>query len=648
MKLYELIRQKREEKGYTQDDVAQILNVTRQAVQNWEKNKRAIPNELLADYFELLGFNAQEILSVFGFIDNGNLQLSEIDYSQRALDDFAQTAEDTILTNYPTVYLGIGKKTNQHSGVAKQLVYVGEASSIVRRTNQHLKSQGDKLNAIKDDSDDQSETLYIIGHSRFNKSATLEIEQMFMDHLLGDEKFEKIYNGRNNGLSNDFYEREAYRSGVFSEIWNRLYQKNIVSSLESVQNSALFANSPFKSLSSEQEHAKNVIGLMIAETLINGLNNSVIKVQGLAGSGKTVLLSQLFYEIWKNPYPVLNYDRKTKHQASIVLLVRHEQQRRTYEQIARKLNMGIDVVMDVPRFISIGKQVDVLLVDEAHLLWSGNYGRVNKNKWQPDLIALHKLARTMVLVYDPKQVTSVRNNIDGNETLFNIVNGPDTKTLYLKNQWRIQANKETQQWIGNLAHFKENSLTIPPVDDNYQIKFFDNAKEFKLAIEEQNRDVGLSRMVATYDWKYSQGSRPKNSEYWTVTFGDQVVPWNLELSKVQEAQKKQVPWQEIPESIAEIGSDFTVQGIDLNYVGIILGPSVIWNDETNALDINADLSCDHAKLRKQNGTYNTMENKAYLKNIINVLLTRGVHGVYVYAVNDQLRKKLIEIQQDDS
>lgn len=82
------------------------------------------------------------------------------------------------------------------------------------------------------------------------------------------------------------------------------------------------------------------------------------------------------------------------------------------------------------------------MVDEAHLLWSGNYGRVNKAKWQPDLQALHQLARTMVLVYDPKQATSVRNNISDNDTLWQLVNGPDTTTLYLKNQWRIQANPE--------------------------------------------------------------------------------------------------------------------------------------------------------------------------------------------------------------
>ncbi|PAV32980.1 hypothetical protein CI791_06885 [Leuconostoc lactis] len=325
--------------------------------------------------------------------------------------------------------------------------------------------------------------------------------------------------------------------------------------------------------------------------------------------------------------------------------MRHEQQRRTYEQIARKLNMGKNVVMDVPTFISSGEQVDVLLEDEAHLLWSGNYGRVNKAKWQPDLQALHELARTMVLVYDPKQLTSVRNNISDNDTLWWLVSGPDTKTLYLENQWRIQASKQTQQWIENLAHFKNNSLIMPPNDETYQIKFFDSAKKFKAAIEKKNEEVGLSRLVATYDWKYSQGSRPKDGQYWTVNFGSEIVPWNLELPQVKLAQYKQIPWQEIAESIGEVGSDFTVQGIDLNYVGVILGPSVIWNEATNALDIDADYSFDHAKMRKQNGTYNTDENKAFLKNIVNVLLTRGVHGLYIYAVNDDLRRKLVTLNQ---
>lgn len=640
MKIYELIKEKRENKGLTQENVAQVLNVTRQAVQNWEKNKRAIPNELLAEYFNLLELNAHEILSVFDFLESNNLIMTAIDYSSDGIIKFEKNERNTILSNYPTLYLGVGQKLNQYSGQTKQLVYVGEASSIVRRTMEHLRSSDDKLNAIKSDSDGEKEKLYIIGHTKFNKSATLELEQMFMNYLLGDKKFEKIYNGRNNGLSIDFYGREAYRTGIFPEIWERLYKQKVVSSIRDIRNSALFANSPFKSLSRQQEQAKNEIGLVIAETLVNGANNKVIKIQGLAGSGKTVLMSQLFYDIWRNPYPVLNDDLKTQHTSKTVLLVRHEQQRRTYEQIAKKLNMGSDVVMDVPRFINEGKMVDVLLVDEAHLLWSGNYGRVNKNQWKPDLIALHELARTLVVVYDPKQVISARSKVENNVDLFNLLNGLDTKTVYLDDQWRIQANQETQKWIKDLAHFEKNSLVTIPDDEAYDIKFFDEAKAFKEAIKIKNQDDGLSRIVATYDWQYSQKSRPKDGKYWTVNFGTEVMPWNLELSEVQEAQKKQIPWQEINESIGEVGSDFTVQGIDLNYVGVILGPSIIWNEKANSLDINADFSYDHLKIRKENGNYNTIENKAFLKNVVNILLTRGVHGTYIYAVNNELRQKL--------
>ena len=255
------------------------------------------------------------------------------------------------------------------------------------------------------------------------------------------------------------------------------------------------------------------------------------------------------------------------------------------------------------------------------------------------------MAKTLVLVYDPKQIVSERNRIENNDKLVELVYGMDTKTIYLEDQWRIQSSSATQQWIENLAHFNPNSLVTPPNDELYDIKFFADATEFRQNIVRQNIEKGLSRIVATYDWEYSQGSRPKVGKYWMVNFGSENLPWNLELPQVKIAQKKQVPWQEINESIGEVGSDFTVQGIDLNYVGVILGPSIIWNEETNSLDINADLSYDHLKIRKKSGSYNTKDNQAYLKNVVNVLLTRGVHGIYIYAVDEQLRQKLLTLNR---
>lgn len=204
MELHKLIKEKREKIGLTQEDVAYRLNVTRQAVQNWENDKRSIPNSLLSRYFKLLKFDAKEILSVFGFLGSNELKIKTIDYSKQGLEIFKRTEGETVLTKFPTLYLGVGKKRDKYTHKDNQLAYVGEASSIIRRTNEHLNSGNDKLNAIKNDSDNNHEQLYIIGHSKFNKSATLELEQMFMDSLLGDNKFIKIYNGRNNGLQQIF------------------------------------------------------------------------------------------------------------------------------------------------------------------------------------------------------------------------------------------------------------------------------------------------------------------------------------------------------------------------------------------------------------------------------------------------------------
>ncbi|WP_252904170.1 DNA/RNA helicase domain-containing protein [Secundilactobacillus silagei] len=39
---------------------------------------------------------------------------------------------------------------------------------------------------------------------------------------------------------------------------------------------------------------------------------------------------------------------------------------------------------------------------------------------------------------------------------------------------------------------------------------------------------GISRLVATFDWKYTQNKR-KDGKYWMVNAGNLSLPWNLQL-----------------------------------------------------------------------------------------------------------------------
>lgn len=563
-------------------------------------------------------------------------------------------------TKYPSVYIADAEKRN-----GEHVAYVGESYNVVQRTNQHLaeKRNEDALQKLNRLDKNGLANLHLIGHSHFNKSATLLIEQMLTNYIIGDPKFGHvrrdeaqrendfesagILNKRDDAQS-DFYMRDEYENKIFPEIWDQLAKKNIVSKMSVVENSALFANSPFKQLSKEQLDAKHQIEDRI-QTYMNSDSNEtkIIKIEGLAGTGKTVLMSALFKDI----YDFKDGDNEKKDSMSVALLVRHEQQLKVYEQLAKKLNM-VDTVFEVPNFIAKGVKKDILLVDEAHLLWTGNYGRVNSNNWKPDLTALKDLAKIIVLIYDPMQEISGKSYLTP-ELKRDL---DEAECFKLTNQWRINASEDIKNYIQNIIDFKKNSLISVPKSQekqNYQLQFFDSAAEMYSEIEKKDQQFGLSRVVATFDWDFTSSKKPGDGDgIWYISAGDLTLPWNLQLPEVKKGQKKRIPWQAIPESINEVGSNYTIQGSDLNYVGVILGPSVEWDKENNCLKIEPKKSF----ATDATNVYKTVKNvdgltfeeeQAYkisnLQNILNVLLTRGVHGLYIYAENDELREKLIQL-----
>lgn len=582
------------------------------------------------------------------------LYIETIPYTEEAIKIFEHKfdltpKEERFPIDFPSVYIGESEKENKHSKQIQREAYVGETNWIVQRTKEHLNGgPNDKLNQLKKKGD---MSLHIIGHKKFNKSATLLIEQTFMNYLLGDPKFTGIddltndeVSGLNNGRSNDqpdFFDREMYETKVFPEIWRELQHRGIVSSLSTVKNSPLFANSPFKNLSSEQLKAKRVLLDKIEDEVSkNTQSTKVLKVSGAAGTGKTILLSSLFRDLYDNPFTVGEGNEERK--SNLAMLVRHTEQLKIYQQIAKKTNMG-NVVFDVPKFISNGEMFDVVLVDEAHLLWTGNFGRVKGDTWLPDLEAIMKLAKVVVLIYDENQRVSSRGYLP--DKLKQIVDSAESVSL--EKQWRIDASEQTKQYIWNLTHFEKNSLTRPVQDKNYEIKFFNSAQQMFETIRQKDSEFGLSRLVSTYDWKYSQGSKPQNGDdYWMIRTSDGLeLPWNLQLSEVQKKRNGGVPWQEVSDSINEIGSNYTIQGSDLNYVGVILGPSVIWDETNNSLGIDSTKSMDPEATMKPSAAkeWSNKDVVDNLKNIVNVLMTRGVHGLYIYAEDSKLRQKLMEL-----
>lgn len=571
----------------------------------------------------------------------------EFDYSKEIVAGLESQLENEqhkkYLLRFPTVYIVNDKvRDSQYS------VYIGETTNIKRRTLEHLKGDSKARDDWEKLAASNSTKMLVIGHDHFNKSLTLDIENKLMHYLSSVASVKNVYNRRTNE-QHEYYSSEEMET-IFAKIWRKLRQKNKeLFPLESViRDSALFKASPFHKLTKEQFEAKDQIIMKIEEALNRNKDGQLILVGGEAGSGKTVLMSSLFYDLFQ--LSEKDSDNVILKDTSHYLLVNHEQQLKVYQQIAEKLGVlskkNPNTVSKPTSFIkkhSSEEKVDVLIVDEAHLLLTqGNQAYQGKNQLK-DLL---QRARVVVAVFDQNQVLS-RQQYWENEEFQYLVHQANIYGNYieLENQLRINGSKETVDWIRHLID--EQEIASIPKDRQYDLRVFKSPEEMYRSIKEKAKkeESGISRMLATFDWEYVDKKKPKDQDYWNVTVDNFSLPWNLQLPPSKESKRKnsKLAWAEQEQTIGEVGSTFTIQGFDLNYAGVIIGPSVKYRDGKIIFDRTA------SKNKKAIQQRSLKNGKVYLSDILlrnelNVLLTRGVNGLYLYAVDEALQEKLLEAQ----
>ena len=573
----------------------------------------------------------------------GNLlKIENINYSLENLDNSVRkwnaSANGKFLLRYPTVYIINDKKSENNFEV-----YVGETADIRNRTRQHLNADTKVKSFWEDFSESKKSSMYVIGHELFNKSLTLDIENRLMQYLLSVENISRVHNSRTN-QQNEYYTSEMLDE-IFSEIWQSLNKKNkSLFPIESIiKDSAIFKASPFHKLTQEQINAKEEILTKIKESILLNEDGQLIIVEGEAGSGKTVLMSTLLYELGK-------YNLDLDENLDIHLLVNHNEHVSIYSQIASKLgiaNKKNKIVQKPTSFInnnSSDEKVDLVIVDEAHLLLTqGKQSYQGKNHLD-DLLAR---AKVVVIVFDIKQVLTTEQiwEVDKLNEYFDKAKS-NSNHVTLRNQMRINSDISTVNWIRNLVDYQVIN-SIPKDKLGYDIKIFDTPDELEKAIKIKaaHTDSGISRMLATFDWKY--GTKPPNNEdFWRVKIGNWSMPWNYQL-KVNRNQVS-LPWVEQDQTIDEIGSTFTIQGLDLNFAGVIIGPSVKYRDGKIIFDKSESANKKATQRRTLKDGSKQYFSEMLLKNELNVLLTRGVNGLYIYAVDDQLREALKIAAKDES
>lgn len=543
--------------------------------------------------------------------------IGNVPFSEDGIKQLEKIDNKKLLLEYPTVYIIYSERNGMYQ------VYVGETNNIKQRTKEHFR-EGNRYA--------KGSNMFVIGHEHFNKSLTLDIENKFMLYLTGNKFIKKLSNKRDNPQYRYFPYEEMNQ--IFSKSWKKLRknEQSLFPIEKVIEDNALFKASPFHKLTMEQFEARDKIINRVKEVLNKGNKHQLILVEGAAGSGKTVLLSSLFYAL------------SEENNENTYMLVNHDEQVKVYNNIAKKLGLQKrlnEKVMKPTSFIINDKFVDednIVLVDEAHLLWTqGKQSYQGQNQLQ-DII---KKSRITIAVFDPQQVLRTQQYVEDDDLRKIEENAKNNGNLIeLKKQLRMNASQETINWIKTFV-YQQEITPFPENDAKYDLKIFDDPREMyeQLKIKNQNQESGLSRILATFDWEFKE-KKSGTTDLYKVEVDGLSLPWNNQLK----SSNKYLSWAERPETINEAGSTYTIQGFDLNYSAVIIGPSVKYRDGKVIYDPDFSANRNAVSNRtlkngKKQKVYDTL-----LPNELNVLLTRGINGLYIYAVDDELRIALLSAQ----
>lgn len=204
----------------------------------------------------------------------------------------------------------------------------------------------------------------------------------------------------------------------------------------------------------------------------------------------------------------------------------------------------------------------------------------------------------------------------------------------LSDQLRMLSGPKIIRWIDDFVEKKIQPL--PQSTSTFELKVIESSEELKNKIVSLNKEFGLSRILSTFDYLHKKDG----GQYFVDATGIN-LPWNITDSRST--------WAERSNTINEVGSIYTAQGFDFNYVGLVLGPSVDYDPQTEQLVINIDKYKDTGAFAGREDMMPEEIRSAketIILNSINVLMKRAIKGLYIYAVNPRLREKLVQLQKE--
>lgn len=540
------------------------------------------------------------------------------------IDKVNQLDHDALKHNY-AIYVYYGPKH----------IYIGQTKHFFNRHEEHVNNdRGSFING------DFKKVIVVFGRL-VTKNSLDDIERKLIIYMHADREHKRKVVIENNTMGNTsphYAEEDEVNSDLIKPLWeNELFSKSYVlnKSLQSIKNSILYKYSPFKNLSNEQEKILNEVTKRPTNTII----------EGLAGTGKTVLLTNIAAKLAKE-----NLSAK-------VSVVVKTNWRKNAEKIFNSYGAN-NITVNTPYTICDHKDnYDFVIVDEAHRLThyypkgdnnvttifkdkSGNY---SDQYTQLDFI-LQRSKKATILLYDPAQ--SIRPN-DIPKARFNrILKNNGFQRYSLNGEYRIKISDVSytaEDFINGIQSFLQisnkpfNSDVFKDYLKSGDVAYFGIVNSihelFDYTERMRNYKLGsVNRVVAGYTKTWiSNPKKDKVGNKFDWIESDPNDPHNVYKWKWNDTNENWVS----RDTEDQIGSIHAVQGIDLNYVGVIVSTDIDVNDN-KIIGVESNYKDQMGKFIKDKP--NPEGFNSFIKDIYYVLLTRGINGIRVYFENKKLEK----------
>ena len=282
---------------------------------------------------------------------------------------------------------------------------------------------------------------------------------------------------------------------------------------------------------------------------------------------------------------------------------------------------------------------DTLIADEAHRLneKSGMYQNLGENQIK-EIIQAAKFS--IFFIDDDQSVTW--KDIGEKREIEKWANklGATIHNMELESQFRCNGSDGYLTWLDDVLQIKETANeTLEGIDYDFQV--FNSPSKLRDVIFNKNKINNKARLVAGYCWEWAS-KKPENKSEKDIVIAEHnfAMQWNLATDTNL--------WIRKPEAVNEVGCIHTCQGLEVDYIGVILGPDIVIRNGAVIVQPQHRAKTDQSLKGYKKGLRETPEvarakAATIIKNTYRTLMSRGNKGCYIYCTDPETNAYFSEL-----